>query len=145
MILLCSWTLTSLGVSVVILRPWLVKTVFYSLALLPLVPLTLANLTPGAANEIGIASQWIWICATIGGTIAIYATAFRLRLISAKRIAIVGVAYLLLSASCLLFVSVLPRPEMSIALAIGLLLSSCFLPFVCIGAVPLAVWWNRHR
>ncbi|MEX0820481.1 MAG: hypothetical protein WD070_12845 [Pirellulaceae bacterium] len=145
MIPLCGWTLTSLGVSVVILRPRTIKAVLCTAALLPFLPLTLSYFMPQWSNEIVAASQWTWTCAVIVGTTVIYAATFRLRLITAKRIALVGLSYLLFCAICLLVASFLPTPEMPLALAIGFLLSSCILPFVCVAAVPLAIWWNRHR
>lgn len=145
MIPILSWTLTSLGVSIAILRPWMVKLVFSTIALLPAVPFGLLFLMPEAESEIFAAARWGWICLTIGGTVALYATAFRLRLISAKRVAIVGMSYLLFCATCLTVLSFLPPIEVSRSLVVSFLFSSCILPFVCVAAVPLAVWWNRHR
>ncbi len=140
-----SFTLMSLGVSVAILRPWMVKTVCRTLVLLPAVPFGLLYLMPWWENEIFAVARWVWICLTIGGTVAIYATAFRLRLISAKRLAIVGIAYLLICAAGLTWLCFLPPIVVASPLVVGFLLSSCILPFVCVAAVPLAIWWNRHR
>ena len=145
MIPLCSWTLTSLGVSIVILRPWMVKTVFGTLALLPAVPFAIVYVLPESENEIFATARWVWICLIIGGTVALYVTAFRLQLITAKRIAIVGVSYVLFCATWLSLVNSLPPLETPFPLFVGFLLSNCILPFVCVAAVPLAIWWNRHR
>lgn len=141
-----SWTLTSVGVSISILRPWLLKTVFVVVGAIPCIPLMLVYFLPAAEKAIFAGVQWSWIGLTSIGTIAIYATAFRLRLITAKRIGIVIVSYLLLCATWLSVVSFfLPPLELRHPLAVGFLLSSCLLPFVCVAAVPLAIWWNRHR
>lgn len=145
MIPLGSWTLTSLGVSIVILRPWMVKTVLCILAILPFVPYALPYLLPVSDTEAFVAFQWGWIFLTIGGTIALYVTAFRLRLITIKRITIVSSAYLLPVAAWLLFANFMPPLNVPCGLAFGFLLSNCTLPFICIAAVPVAVWWNRHR
>ncbi|MDA1049575.1 MAG: hypothetical protein O3C40_03725 [Planctomycetota bacterium] len=141
----CSWTLTSLGVSIVILRPWMVKVVFGTIALLPTAPFGLLYLMPEAGNQILAAVRWGWFCLSIVGTVALYVMAFRLRLITAKRVAIVGMSYLLFCATWLVVLSYLPSIEIPRPLVVGFLLSNCILPFVCIAAVPLAIWWNRHR
>jgi len=141
-----SWTLTSVGVSVSILRPWFLTTVLVAIGLLPCIPLMLVYFMPASEKAIWAGVQWSWIGLTIIGATAIYAMAFRLRLISAKRIGIVSVSYLLLCATWLSVVHFfLPPLELRLPLAVGFLLSSCLLPFVCVAAVPLAIWWNRHR
>ncbi|MCA9121023.1 MAG: hypothetical protein H6822_30945 [Planctomycetaceae bacterium] len=144
MVPLISWTLTSLGVSVAILRPWLVKTLFGSVAILPFFPLVLHLLLPDSAAD-GILS-WGWIAGTIGGTAALYVAAFRLGLITATRIAMIGIAYVLLAGAGAILASVLlPPTDEPAGRHLGLLFSTCALPFVTFAAVPLAVWWNRHR
>ena len=141
-----SWTLTSVGASVSILRPWLLKTLLVAIGVLICIPLMLVYFMPASEKAIWGGVQWGWIGLTIIVTIAIYATAFWLRLISAKRIGIVSVSYLLLCATWLSVLSFsLPPLEIRHPLAAGLLFSSCLLPFVCVAAVPLAIWWNRHR
>ena len=145
MMLLCSWTLTSLAVSIAILRPWLVRTVFYAIALLPGLPFAFQYFFPEAGNEISLASAWGWMCLTIGGTLALYATALRLRLITVKRIAVVGLAYGLVCAAGLSLAGFQSPRDISLSLTAGFVLSSCILPFVCLAAVPVAIWWNRHR
>ena len=143
---LISWTLTSLGVSVAILRPWLVKTLFCSVAILPFLPYALFLIVPESAVDDIL--SWSWITGTIGGTIVLYVTALRLRLISAKRVAVVSVAYVsLVGAAGFLASVLLPQPpaDEPLAPAIGFLLSTSILPLVAFAAVPLAVWWNRHQ
>ena len=143
MIPLCSWTLTSFGVSIAILRPWLILTLFSAIALLPAVPFVLLLLMP--EDDVGGFLRWSWIGVSIVGTIALYLAAFSLRLITAKRIAVIIVAYLILSGAWLLRANYFPPAEAPFTQLIGVILSTCTLPFVCVAAVPLAVWWNRHR
>ena len=145
LLLLCSWTLTSLAVSIVILRPWLVRTVFYAIALLPCLPFAFQHFFPEYGNEIFLASSWGWICLTIGGTSVLYGIALRLRLITVKRIAVVGLSYGLVCAAGLSFAGFQPPRDISLSLTVGFVLSICILPFVCLAAVPVAIWWNRHR
>ncbi|MBI2477922.1 MAG: hypothetical protein HYV60_04530, partial [Planctomycetia bacterium] len=83
-----SWTLTSVGVSVSILRPWFLTTVFVAIGVLPCIPLMLVYFMPASERAIWAGVQWSWIGLTIILAIAIYTTAFRLRLITAKRIGI---------------------------------------------------------
>ena len=140
---LASWALTSLAASVAILRPWLIKSVCLSVVAFPVIPMGLSALLPHElASDI---LNWGWIGVTIGGTVALYVTAFRLRLITKTRIALVAGVYMLLVATGLLFASFLPPPNARMSQEIGFLLSTCVLPFVCIAAVPVAIWWNRHR
>jgi hypothetical protein len=147
-----SWTLTSLGVSVAILRPWLIKTALLVIALVPAIPYMLVYLMPESENEIFDALLLGWIGLTIGGTIVLYAAAFRLRLIATKRVFLVGAMYLLFCVAWLGLAGLLPSHDRRLLpirtpdiLEIGFLLSICALPFVCLAAVPLAIWWNRHR
>ncbi len=145
MVPLASWTLMSLGVTISILRPWLIKAVLYAVAVIPAVPAVLLFYVPQAGREIVAVAQWSWIGFSIVGTIALYVTAIRLRLMTAKRVIAVGVAVGLLCAIGLSSLNFLQSPGFPFPRAIGFLVSSSMLPFVCMAAVPLAIWWNRHR
>ena len=145
MIPLISWILTSLAVSVVLLRPRALHATFSTAALCPVVPIAFYYFLPGFDDQITATLQWAWIAFTVGGTVALYVAALRLRLLTKKRAVIVSVAYALTCAIWLSLASYMAPPATPQMLAFGFILSTCTLPFVCIAAVPLAIWWNRHR
>ncbi|MBC8352686.1 MAG: hypothetical protein H8E66_11890 [Planctomycetes bacterium] len=145
MIPLGSWILTSLGVSVVILRPWMLHALLSAAALCPIIPIAFYYFLPGSSDQITATLQWAWIAFTVGGTIALYVAALRLRLLTTRRAILVSVVYALTCAIWLSLAGFSPPPGTTQMLAFGFVLSSCSLPFVCIAAVPLAIWWNRHR
>jgi len=135
--LLACWTLISLGVSTVLLRPWLFATisyvVFFCVISIPLIgssPLAAATLIP----LIGIL--------IVSSTVFVYVAAYRLGLIGKTRIVVNGCLFLVLSTCAFV---VLPRvPDVNTA-SLCLLLTACLSPFIAPAATPLAFWWNRHR
>ncbi len=145
LVLLVSWTLTSLSASVAVLRPWLIKTLALSIPSLFVLAVFSTEWVPGSKETVATMWQWTWIVFSVAGTVALFATAFRMRLITGRRVATTGAAYAL---TCLIWLAALsfsPHNNVSLPLAYGFAVSSSTLPFVCIAAMPLGIWWNRHR
>lgn len=140
-----SWTTTSLGVSVVLLRGWLVGTILYVMSVGGMVAFALIHIYPDLTTGFATFGFWFWILLTTCGFPILCVAGFRLKLLSARRILLVGISYVALCGIVYAILQVFPSSSLDQGSYIALLLSTCALPFISLAAVPLAVAWNRHR
>ena len=144
-VLVGSWTLTSFSASVAVLRPWLIKTLaigapsFFILAVLS------TGLWRGHRDEIEAMWQWAWCIFSLTGIVVLFVLALRLRLMTMRRAVTVAAVYLTVCAVWLTAMSFLRPDGASMPLACAFAIATSALPFVSLAALPLGIWWNRHR
>ncbi len=144
-VLVVSWTITSLSASVAVLRPWLIKTLaiggpsFFILAVLS------TGLWSGHEDQIEAMWQWAWCIFSVAGTVVLFVMVLRMRLMTTRRGATVATMYVTVCAVWLTAMAFFPPDVVSMPLACAFAIATSALPFVSIAALPLGIWWNRHR
>lgn len=142
---IASWTFTGLSASAALLRDKSVFALVTCATLGPCIILAVFSFFPDIRYVVAVILFWTWIILTTRGSIVLFAAAYFLNLITARRILIIALGYVVLCGIVFTVQRFLPPSELDHSTQVEVVLSICVLPFIPFAAIPLAIRWNRHR